>query len=236
MRLFSRQFIAVSTLAVCGWSAVPALANDPPVGSRLGERLKTVEKVDRARAVGKAHRLSECLVNRRGDLTRRYLNAATVEQAEDLRRSLFNSTLCSDETESSGAEESIVYIPDDLARGYLSEAYVEKKTKGLELAPVPGPAVYTRPWFAATTRDSAVDEMSVCSVETNPSAVLAILRADPITPEEGKAFAGIGETLGKCLRVGAKLTGNRESLRASLAEALFHKLYPAEAQTVEAAE
>jgi hypothetical protein len=226
VKFFSLGKTALIAVAMNIFSS-PALA-DPPVGSRLGERLMKVDKQDRFKAVRKAHRLMECLANRRQPLAMRYLQAKTIEEAGQLNQTLFNSVRCEDSSEGGLVEESIVTLPDELSRGYVAEAIVKKDKGRFDLLPAVAPAAYARDWFSVTSRDPAVDEMSVCSVETNPMAVVVLLEAQPLSPEEGLAFAATVETLGKCLRVGAKLTGNKESLRASLAEALFHKLNPVE--------
>ena len=68
-----------------------------------------------------------------------------------------------------------------------------------------------------------MDDMAVCVAATNPSGVRALLATAPASVNEASSMATLSPTLGRCLQANAKLVGNRQSVRAALAEALYHR-------------
>ncbi|MFD2499116.1 hypothetical protein ACFSTI_10125 [Rhizorhabdus histidinilytica] len=112
-----------------------------------------------------------------------------------------------------------------MLRGMMAEAVLEKTTKDEALQPLPAATggAYQRDWFAITGRDRTVDEMAVCTAEQNPAGIRDLLATRPESAEELAAVKAVGATLGPCLPQGATLKANRQSLRAALAEALFHR-------------
>lgn len=172
------------------------------------------------------HQLAQCLYDRRKADVVALLGAVSAEQARHYGAMLRNGTACRDVTVNTREiEGGSVVAPDDVFRGMLAEAALQKAGRLPTLEPVTAPAAYQRGWFAATTRNPAVDEMAVCTVEVNPAAVRELLRTPPETTEELAAVQSLSATLGPCLPQGATLKANRQSLRAALAEAFYHRAH-----------
>jgi hypothetical protein len=66
--------------------------------------------------------------------------------------------------------------------------------------------------------------MATCASESAPAETLALLKTLPYSDAEGAAFGAVAPHLGACLRAGVKVTGNRQSLRAALADALYQRV------------
>lgn len=207
--------------------ATPAIANDPPLGSRLGERLKKGEARNNYDALRTAHRLAECLYFKRGSDVIGALTALSPADQKRHQRALSQSVECRNATlvDSPRLEGVAIQAPADVLRGMMAEAVLEQTGKDELLQPLPAAAeaAYQRDWFAITGRDRTVDEMAVCTAEQNPAAIRDLLATKPESPEELAAVKAAGATLGPCLPQGATLKANRQSLRAALAEALFHR-------------
>jgi len=168
------------------------------------------------------HRLAQCLYSKRKAEVLAILGATTAEQAQRFATILRTSTACSDVTVTTREiEGGSINAPGDIFRGMLAEAALRQIDGGL--APGAALASYQRGWFAATGRDPAVDEMAVCTAEVNPAAVRGLLETTPDSATETAAAQALGATLGPCLPQGATLKANRQSLRAALAEALYHR-------------
>jgi len=220
-----RYRILTALLAVAVTS--PAIANDPPLGSRLGERLKRGESRTNYEALRTAHRLAQCLYFKRGSDVIGRLTSLSPDDQRRYERNLSKSVECRNATlvDSPSIEGVAVMTPPDVLRGIMAEAVLEKtgKAEALQPAPAQTGTAYRRDWFAITGRDPTVDEMAVCTAEQNPAAIRTLLETKPETPEELAAVKDLGATLGPCLPQGATLKANRQSLRAALAEALFHR-------------
>jgi len=108
----------------------------------------------------------------------------------------------------------------------LAEAALEKTSADEALQPLAPQPSYEREWFMLTGRDRVVDEMAVCVADQTPAGVRALLATKPEGPEELAAVQALSATLGPCLPTGATLKANRQSLRAALAEALYHRAAP----------
>ena len=170
------------------------------------------------------HKLAECLYTKRKADVLGLLNTTSAEEALRLHTMLRNGTACSNVTVNTSEAEGVsVFAPQDVMRGMLAEAALGKIGNADALAPVSAPASYQRDWFAATSRNPAVDEMAVCTAETNPAGVRDLLGTTPESPEELAAAQSLSATLGPCLPQGATLKANRQALRAALAEALYHR-------------
>ncbi len=119
-----------------------------------------------------------------------------------------------------------VVVPLGVLRGRLAElALINSAAQVAALAALPlQQKRYTRPWFATTGRDPAVDEMGACIADTDPGNVLQLVRSAPATGEEDAAVGAIAPALTKCLSAGTRLQANRTALRAALAEALYQRL------------
>ena len=122
-------------------------------------------------------------------------------------------------------EGRLVAFPPDIFRGMLAEWAIKADLAKFSVLPaLPRQLTYARPWYAITHRDPSVDEMATCVSETAPSEALALLKTIPYSDDEGAAFGALGPNLGACLRAGVKITGNRQSLRAALAEGLYQRI------------
>lgn len=222
MLTLPRFIIALSCLIVASGGAA-----EPPIGSRLGERLESREvQADRERASG-AHEVAYCLVGRKGGAVKQFLSATSREESIRL-----GSRLSGDvegcmmiRAANDLVEAQRIRYPFDILRGMLAEQLVKQdRGKFAGLAALPIQKVYGRPWHVATGRNAAVDEMATCVAETNPQGVLALLQTDAYTDAEQTAFAGLVPFFGPCLAAGTKLEGKAEPLRAALAEALYQRV------------
>jgi hypothetical protein len=95
---------------------------------------------------------------------------------------------------------------------------------------------YKRGWFGGSSRSAVVDEMGACVADTAPSGISTLLRTTPYTPEEKAAFASLTPVMARCLSAGAKLIGNKQSLRAAMADALYPRVMDPAASLLPAAE
>jgi len=215
------------------WSFVgsAAVAEDgPPLGSRLGQREQSaVNPRNDARAVRTGHAFARCIVMKRRSAAATFLNAASLEAQQATDRVLSRELGCNNLYTETGMDGRRVVFPSDIYRGMLAEALIAHDAQFEALPTLERQPGYTRVWFAFTGRPKVVDEMATCVAETGPAQVRTLLASTPESPEERMAMQAIGSFLGPCLRAGATLTSNRQSLRAALAEAYYHRLYaPAE--------
>lgn len=69
----------------------------------------------------------------------------------------------------------------DMLRGKLAEQALARADSQLHsLSPLPlQQKRYIRPWFAATGRNIAVDEMGACMADTDPSGIATLVSTDP---------------------------------------------------------
>ncbi|GAA4758886.1 hypothetical protein GCM10023264_29220 [Sphingomonas daechungensis] len=188
---------------------------------RPGPTLTAKDQAEGAKEFG------ECLFNRRNDLVRQTLFAATRPAEEAAYAKLMSGSVqCFGIVFSNDmVEERRINIPPDILRGMLAEAGLERSyEKAAALQPLPLQQIYNRDWYAVTGRHVSVDEMGACVADTNPAGVLALSRTKPTSAEENTAFGALMGNFGKCLRAGVKLQASRPALRAALAEALFQRL------------
>ena len=114
----------------------------------------------------------------------------------------------------------------DMLRGMLAEvalARAETQVQALQALPLQQKR-YIRPWFGATGRNSAVDEMGACMADTDPSGIAALISTDPDGSDESSAIGAMSSALTKCLSAGTRLDASRQALRAALADALYQRL------------
>jgi len=220
----SRVVLVASAIGLSCIGA-PATA-EPPIGSRLGERVeRNLEKRDRDAAIG-AQEMARCLVNKQTRTARAYL--ATVDAAESKRLShqMDGEHECFSMTEGNDLVEGrLVMFPEDIFRGMLAEWMIKGDVANYAALPgLPRQLTYSRAWYVVSNRDGSVDEMATCVAETNPGAILRLIKTQPYSDEEGASFGAIVPDLGACLRAGVKLTGNRQSLRAAVADALYQRV------------
>jgi hypothetical protein len=220
-------FIVVSFMATSA-SAGPA------TGSRLGDwRQRGPALTARDQAVG-AQQLAKCLYDQQTKMARALLLSRDPGRARTIASKLMGDLRCAN---SQFANDLVVErraeYPPDILRGMLAEAALDHSRSEVKaLQPLPLQPTYQRDWFAVTGRDVSVDEMATCVADTNPAAIAALLAAGPLSDGEGGAFAGLSDSLGKCLRIGAKLTAGRQALREALADALFQRVNAPAAEAV----
>lgn len=214
-------FLAVGSLCL---TFAAYAQKDPPIGSRLGTRDTLGMAQDSTAAVRAGHRMAGCAYLKSRTAAQAMLDTPDRAEAERQLRRLNRAHTCINlMTVSEGAEGQRMRIPNDIYRGMIAEAALRQDVKAGSLAPLPLKAEYAAPWFAATGRNAAVDELGMCVAETNPAGVRALLSTTAETSEEARAMATLSPFLGPCLAANAKLQANRQSLRAVLAEALYHR-------------
>jgi len=212
---------AISLLCVAG-----AASADPPIGSRLGDRTtRDPEKRERESALG-AQEMARCLVNKQNNIVRQYLGSLDKTESDRLDRKMDGEHECFNMAEGNDLVEGrVVTFPRDIFRGMLAEWMIKSDDRTFTVLPaLPRQLTYSRVWYDLTGRDVSVDEMATCVSETAPAETLALLRTVPYSDAEGAAFGGLGPSLGACLRAGVKVTGNRQSLRAALADGLYQRI------------
>lgn len=212
-------------------AAAPAMAQtDPPIGSRLGQRDENaILRGSETRSVLTAHAFARCIIMKRRSAAAKFLNAASDAERRATDNVLSRDLGCASLDRETGGDFQRVSFPTDIYRGMLAEALIRNDTAFEALPALERQPSYARVWYAFTGRPGAVDEMATCVAETAPTEVRAVLAAEPESAGERIAMRGVAPALGPCLRVGATLTSNRQSLRAALAEAYYHRLYaPAE--------
>jgi hypothetical protein len=208
--------------------AMPAVA-EPPIGSRIGNRLSpAVQKNSEEEMARSAHAAAACMANKRGHAVARLLAASDEAELQKAQKAIWanNLTCYSGFSDNEIVEGRRIDWPTDLMRGMLAEEMLKSRTRDVaELAALPlRQGRYVRSWFAMTGRNPVIDEMGACLADTSPSQIGAILAVRPYSAEENSSFGAIIPMMGNCLSAGAKLTGNRQSLRAAFADALYQRL------------
>ncbi len=170
------------------------------------------------------HKLAQCLYTKRKTDVVGALGASTAEQAARYQNMLRNGTACSNITVTTReVEGASVSAPDDIMRGMLAEAALRDVRAASDLGPLEAEPSYARSWFAATGRQPVVDEMAVCMAAQHPIGVRKLLGTAPESGEELEVIKALGGVLAPCLPQGATLKANRQTFRAALAEALYHR-------------
>jgi hypothetical protein len=224
------KFRTVLLASAIGLSCVGAPATaEPPIGSRLGERLTRDRPADEATSVKQAHALAICLTNKRAPMAKRLLDQMDDHSYTTAYKVLIGGELQCDtgfmDATTPFLEGRVLQVPRDIFRGLLSEELIRHDlTTYAALPALPRQLTYSRPWYRASGRDVSVDEMATCVSEIAPAETLALIKTLPTSDAEGSAFAAIVPHMAACLRAGVKLTGNRQSLRAALADALYQRV------------
>ncbi|HEX8936863.1 MAG TPA: hypothetical protein VF776_01225 [Sphingomicrobium sp.] len=178
-------------------------------------------------APGTAERLAACLAQSRPDLARELLQATSSGAVTEPLGGLIQNSRCL--SQAFGDQQ---FSPSDEAfsqptlRGNLAEQLLLKQSAAVAaLQPLPlQQKRYLRPWFAATGRHPAVDEMAACMADTDPAQVAALIKTEPGSSEERAAFEPMSAALTKCLSAGTQLDVDRQAIRAALADALYQRL------------
>jgi len=174
-----------------------------------------------------AQRYATCLVESHPDQVRALLQATSADAADRPYRSLADDDRCFSRVfgnqQFSPADASVSM---DMLRGRLAEQELLRESAqvaALQALPLQQKR-YIRPWFAATGRHPAVDEMAACMADTDPAGIMAIVRTTPGFADENAALAALSPALTKCLSAGTRLDASRQALRAALADALYQRL------------
>lgn len=229
MGLAGRAAVRTSALSLIAVGS--ALFADPPIGSRLGERLERKKVADERQAAQAAHELAGCVVDKRESVAHELLASRDLENLKKLGSRISGDVECFGTLPRNHLVEGIrVAYPHDIMRGHLAEQLIKRnRIAASQLQPLPLQRVYSRSWFPFTGRHTSLDEMAACVADTNPAAIMALLGTEPFSNEENAAFGRLVPAMGPCLVAGTKLSGKREPLRAALAEAIYQRLLnPAE--------
>jgi hypothetical protein len=214
--------VAVPALGVI---ATPAFA-EPPIGSRLGQRLDKNGVENERDSAQSAHQLAGCILAKKGSTGADLLHARSVDELKKLQARMNGEVDCFAILPGNDFVEGVrVSYPPEIMRGDLAEELLKRNRAAVaKLASLPIQKGYSRSWFPFTGRPQSVDEMATCVAETNSPAVMALVDSEPFSDRENSAFANLIPVLGPCLVAGTKLEGKREPLRAALAEALYQRM------------
>jgi hypothetical protein len=154
------------------------------------------------------------------------LNSSAADESDRALVRLRDEQSCFDRLPTdSHLDTDVAAFSKGLMRGLVAEAALRDSSAAAALQPLPFQQKrYIRPWFVATGRDPAVDEMSACIADTDPSGILAMIATAPGSSQESWALGNISPWLGKCLAAGAQLHSDRAALRAALADALYQRV------------
>jgi hypothetical protein len=175
-----------------------------------------------------ARRYAACLAEMRPNQAHALLQASTAATADQPWRAMLSNDRCM--SEAFGDQQ---FSPSNDAfamatlRGNLAEQLLLKQSAAvaaLQALPLQQKR-YLRPWFVATGRHPAVDEMAACMADTDPADVAALIKSDAGSGDEGAVFSGMSASLTKCLSAGMQLDASRQALRAALADALYQRLH-----------
>jgi hypothetical protein len=216
---------------IAGLATAGAALADPPIGSRVGDRLrKSAEVVPEDKAALRAHAMAACLVNKRRPAIARLLAATDMPSLQAGFKTMWSGELtCQsgfEDNDSGFVEARRVQYPPDIMRGMLAEQMLRSLRS--QVAALPAMPLlqqpYRRAWFGGSSRNAVIDEMATCMAETTPAGISELLATEPYSPGEKTTFGAITPMIGKCLSAGAKLVGNRQSVRAALADALYQRV------------
>lgn len=204
-------------------AAAPAFAQDAALGSRLAQRPQTHNASTDSRAVIVGHSFAACITRKRESIARRFIEVTTAEEVDKLETALFREVGCTNMPGMSPiGDGAMVRSATDIWRGMIAEELL-RGVAPITLQPLARLPEYHSLWLAVSGRYPVVEEMAVCVAATNPAGIVALLKTVPESPEEQAAMRAMSPSFGPCLVVNAHLTANRQSMRAALAEALYHR-------------
>lgn len=217
----SRLLIGLAAAFACGGTA---LAQDTELGSRLRKRVDTQVRGAEESVIA-AHRYARCIANKRTGSARRLLEVTTEAEYETYNRVLGREVTCSSLVDSVIQQTGqSVAMSRDVYRGNMAEAVMRSAGAQPVPAALPLQAQYSSPFTEVSGRNVVVEEMGVCLAATQPAAVAGVLASDPASAGEAAAIRVMTPMLVQCLTANAKLTANRQALRATMAEAYYHRL------------
>ena len=173
-----------------------------------------------------AEAYAACLAQSRPAQVRELLQASTAQAASHPYQGLADDSRCFSRAFGNTFSPEDASVSMDMLRGRLAEqalAADASRVAALQALPLQQKR-YIRPWFAATGRHPAVDEMGACIADTDPAGIATLIRTEPGSAEENSALSGLSPALTKCLSAGTRLDASREGLRAALADALYQRL------------
>jgi hypothetical protein len=172
-------------------------------------------------------RYVSCLTESRPVQVRQLLRASSAAAANLSYHALADDNRCFTRVYPNGEfRPQDVAFSQDLLRGRLAEQALLAQSAALgALQPLPlQQKRYLRPWFVATGRNLAVDEMGACMADTDPAAIVALIRTEAGSNDEAATFGTMSSSLTRCLSAGTRLDAGRQALRAALADALYQRL------------
>lgn len=92
-----------------------------------------------------------------------------------------------------------------------------------KLPPIEKKEAYALAWFAATSRDDAIDAMAACVADTFPAGINELMSTQVESGEEGAVLTKLRPYLVSCLRGDVTLNANRKALRGGLVDALYQR-------------
>ena len=200
-------------------------AQQTEIGSRVAQRAQTASVKSGSQSVVDSHLYAECIVHRRASLSASYLELTDPSVTGSARANLGRQIECNNtQISSEFSNEQRLSIPTDLYRGMIAEALIAARFVRATPAPVPLAKIYVSPWVGVSGRAPAVEEMGICVAATDPEGIKVVLASSPESSEELAALRALAPAMGSCLAANVKLTANRQSIRATLAEALYHRL------------
>lgn len=233
-----RKFILFAAVAL---GVAGAAAADPPLGSRIGNRERSNGQAAEEKAARQGHAAAKCMVNKRRQTAERMLASTDAETVKKAYKNLWAGDLTCysgfEDNDGGFVEGRVIDAPFDVMRGMIAEELIKREAAQVAQLPLLQPLnqIYVRPWYAVTNRDPIVDEMATCVADVNPVGTLALFQTEAYTDGEMAVVQSLSPDFGRCLRAGARLTANRQSLRAALAEALYQRTQPWPVQAPEPA-
>jgi len=203
-----------------------AAAQDTAIGSRLKAR-EDVSVRSGQDAVEEGHRYMRCIVNKRAGSAERTINATTEADFQKADRVLSREVTCSSLVSTTIQQTGQnIAMSRDVYRGALAEALIGVEGRHPALEPLPLQRDYHSSWSEVSGRNLVVEEMGTCLAAIAPAGVEALLATRPGSPEETAAIRAMSPNFSLCLNANSKLTANRASMRATMVEALYHRLHP----------
>ena len=174
------------------------------------------------------YEFSRCFTSKNRQAARALLAATNATEASKHIKQIRLKTACTLKGPTSGFYNyEVTGASVDSLRAYVAEILLkEEPTKSAVLPALSPQRLYDRPWYPATSRPVAMDEMATCVAETNPSGVVRLIQTVSDSPQESAVFKSLTDSLVSCLRSDVKLVGNRQVVRGALADALYQRTQP----------
>lgn len=179
-----------------------------------------------ATAASDVQAYAACVAKARPRQAAELLNAQTAAAASDPYRDLAHNDYCFSRVFTGSYQPQDAAVSIGALRGHFAEKALLADPRAAALQPLPlQQKRYLRPWFAATGRHPAVDEMAACMADTDPAAIMGLIRTAPGSWDENSWMGSMPASLTKCLSAGVRLDASRPALRAALADALYQRVH-----------